>query len=117
MLVKNAAREAYSTATAGAGVAGVDPVEALKAGQPSMAPLIDAFAFLAIVTSFIGFVLGLTDFLQDALPLPSKEARAPAYLLTLVPPFFLAMAFPDIFFAALDTVRLRASPFAFTLPA
>ena len=81
-------------------------MEALKATSTAMAPLIDVFAFLAIVTSFIGFVLGLTDFLQDALPMQSRTARVPAYLLTLVPPYFLAMAFPDIFFAALDTVRL-----------
>jgi tyrosine-specific transport protein len=88
----------------------VDPVMALKEANPASAPLVECFSFLAIVTSFIGFILGLSDFLQDALPMPSRDARLPAYALTLLPPYFLAMLFPDIFFAALDTVRPLPCP-------
>lgn len=69
-----------------------------------MAPLIETFSFLAIATSFIGFVLGLADFFLDALSLPHNN-RVPAYALTLVPPYIFALAFPDIFFQALDLVR------------
>ena len=32
-----------------------------------MATLVDGFSLLAIITSYIGFVLGLTDFLSDLL--------------------------------------------------
>lgn len=78
---------------------------ALKAASPAVGPLIESFSFLAIVTSFIGFILGLSDFLCDALPFAADRARVPAYALTLIPAYFLALAFPDIFFAALDTVR------------
>jgi tyrosine-specific transport protein len=83
-----------------------DPVMGLKDVSPVVGPLVDTFSFFAIVTSFIGFVLGLSDFFCDALPLSPSSARIPAYVLTLVPPYFLALAYPDIFFAALDTVRL-----------
>jgi tyrosine-specific transport protein len=89
-----------------------DPVQALQFANPVAAPLIEAFSFMAIVTSFIGFVLGLSEFWQDVLPLPSSKSRAPAYALTLVPPYFLALAFPDIFFAALDKVIVHAAMLA-----
>ena len=32
-----------------------------------MASLVDGFSLLAIATSYIGFILGLTDFLSDLL--------------------------------------------------
>lgn len=47
-------------------IAGTDPLAALR-GRPGLAPLIDTFSLLAIATSYIGFVLGLTDFLSDFL--------------------------------------------------
>lgn len=68
--------------------------------------VLQAFSFLAIATSFIGFVLGLTDFFQDALQLANKQ-RVVSYGLTVVPPYIFALAFPDIFFQALDLVRSR----------
>ncbi len=45
---------------------GSDPLAALR-GRQGMASLVDGFSLLAIVTSYIGFVLGLTDFLSDLL--------------------------------------------------
>lgn len=45
---------------------GIDPLTALR-GRAGLAPLIDTFSLLAIATSYIGFVLGLTDFLSDFL--------------------------------------------------
>lgn len=48
--------------------AGADPLAALRAtGGSLVAPLIDAFSFLAVATSFIGFILGLNDFWSDRL--------------------------------------------------
>ena len=56
-----------STGMAIAGGAVIDPLAALRGSSNLAAPLIDAFSFLAIATSFIGFVLGLSDFLADLL--------------------------------------------------
>ncbi|KAL4437968.1 hypothetical protein ABPG77_004189 [Micractinium sp. CCAP 211/92] len=86
----------------GADGAIVDPLAALRqAANPAVAPLLDSFTFLAIATSFIGFVLGLSDFIADALKLPTGRQPVP-YLLTLVPPLVLALSFPDVFFSALE---------------
>ena len=81
----------------------MDPVMTLREQNAVVAPLIEGFSFLAIATSFIGFVLGLTDFFQDALSMSPKQ-RALSYLITVVPPYVFALAFPDIFFQALDLV-------------
>jgi len=79
-----------------------DPLAALAAADPTVGVEINAFSFLAVATSFIGFILGLTDFISGALGLPSRQAPLP-YLLTLVPPLVLAVAFPGIFLSAIDT--------------
>ena len=50
---------------------GEDPLAALR-GMPGLAPLIDTFSLLAIATSYIGFVLGLTDFIADYLEVLSR---------------------------------------------
>ena len=47
--------------------AGVDPLALLRAADPVVAPAVEVFSLLAISTSFIGFVLGLTDFVADYL--------------------------------------------------
>lgn len=44
-----------------------DPLLALQATSPTAAALVSAFSFFAITTSFLGFVLGLVDFLGDGL--------------------------------------------------
>lgn len=79
-----------------------DPLAALAASNDTVGPLIQGFSFLAIATSFIGFILGLTDFFVDGLKLPSRQAPVP-YALTLLPPFAVAVSNPDIFLQALDT--------------
>ena len=62
----------------------------------------DTFSFLAVATSTIGFVLGLSDFVADGLQLKAGRQQPVPYLVTLLPPYVLAMAYPDVFFAALD---------------
>ncbi|KIZ03538.1 hypothetical protein MNEG_4420 [Monoraphidium neglectum] len=79
-----------------------DPLAALSASSPAVGAEISAFSFLAVATSFIGFVLGLTDFVAGALALPSRQAPAP-YLVALLPPLVLAVSFPGIFLTAIDT--------------
>ncbi|KAG8388904.1 hypothetical protein BUALT_Bualt02G0173800 [Buddleja alternifolia] len=80
----------------------VDPLQQLRSTNGIVGPIVDVFSFLAISTSYIGFVLGLSDFLADLLKLPSGENRPLPYLLTLVPPLILSLLDPEIFFKALD---------------
>lgn len=88
--------------SAGTAGAAVDPLAALRmSSNPAVPPLIDAFSFLAIATSFIGFCLGMSDAVADWLGLPTGRQRVP-YLLTLVPPLLLALSFPEVFFSALE---------------
>ena len=63
-----AAGAAAAAAGGGAVAAVVDPLAVLReSGLPAVGPLIDAFTFLAITTSFLGFVLGLSDFVADVI--------------------------------------------------
>ncbi|XP_020579999.1 uncharacterized protein LOC110024399 isoform X3 [Phalaenopsis equestris] len=79
-----------------------DPLEQLRSNNGIVGPIVEVFSFLAIGTSYIGFVLGLTDFIADLLKLPAGQNKLLPYLLTLVPPFILALLDPEIFFKALD---------------
>ncbi|KAK9810442.1 hypothetical protein WJX72_010819 [[Myrmecia] bisecta] len=85
----------------GSASSGGDPLAVLAAADPLVGPLIAAFSLLAVATSFIGFVLGLTDFVADTLQLPTGSQALP-YAITLGPPLLLALSFPDVFFGALD---------------
>lgn len=85
------------------GVHVVDPLLQLRSTSGIVGPIVEIFSFLAIGTSYIGFVLGLTDFLSDLLKLPSGRRQQPLpYFLTTIPPLVLALLNPDIFFKALD---------------
>lgn len=79
-----------------------DPLQQLLSTNGVVGPIIQAFSFLAIGTSYIGFVLGLSDFLADFLKLPAGENKPLPYILTLIPPLVLALLDPEIFFKALD---------------
>ncbi|KAJ0726586.1 putative amino acid/polyamine transporter 2 [Helianthus annuus] len=79
-----------------------DPLQALQATNGVVGPIVGAFSLLAIATSYIGFVLGLSDFLSDLLKLPSDKNRPLPYILTVFPPLILSLLDPDIFFKALD---------------
>ncbi|OEL33373.1 hypothetical protein BAE44_0005606 [Dichanthelium oligosanthes] len=79
-----------------------DPLELLRSSNGIVGPIVEAFSFLAIGTSYIGFVLGLSDFLADLFKLPSGQNKPLPYILTLLPPLVLSMLDPEIFFKALD---------------
>ncbi|GIM03080.1 hypothetical protein Vretimale_7886, partial [Volvox reticuliferus] len=81
----------------------LDPLVLLqRAGGPVVAPLVEVFSFLAIATSFTGFVLAAVDFLPDAFKPLSAVPRSGRYALVVLPPILLSTASPGIFFAALD---------------
>ncbi|KAK8942724.1 hypothetical protein KSP39_PZI008776 [Platanthera zijinensis] len=79
-----------------------DPLEQLRSDNGIVGPIVEVFSFLAIATSYIGFVLGLTDFVADLLKLPAGQSKPLPYLLTLVPPVILSLLDREIFFKALD---------------
>ncbi|XP_078445213.1 tryptophan/tyrosine permease isoform X2 [Wolffia australiana] len=79
-----------------------DPLEYLRSNSGMVGPIIQVFSLLAIATSYIGFVLGLSDFLSDLLNLPSGQSKPLPYALTLIPPLILSLLDPEIFFKALD---------------
>ncbi|XP_024530937.1 uncharacterized protein LOC9646664 [Selaginella moellendorffii] len=80
-----------------------DPLMQLRSQSGIISPLVEVFSLLAITTSYIGFVLGLSDFVADLLKLPGGGSRKPLpYAVTLLPPTALALLSPDIFFKALD---------------
>ncbi|KAH0455115.1 hypothetical protein IEQ34_017039 [Dendrobium chrysotoxum] len=80
----------------------IDPLEQLRSNNGIVGPIVEVFSFLAIATSYIGFVLGLTDFIADLLKLPAGQNKPLPYLLTLLPPLILSLLDPEIFFKALD---------------
>ncbi|KAF4360303.1 hypothetical protein F8388_020594 [Cannabis sativa] len=80
----------------------IDPLQQLQSSNGAVGPIVEAFSLLAIATSYIGFVLGLSDFLADLLKLPADRGSPVPYILTLFPPLALSLLDPDIFFKALD---------------
>jgi len=80
----------------------IDPLAAVRSSGPAASLLVDGFSLLAVATSFIGFVLGLSEFIAEALGLPVGSGKAFPYAVTLIPPLGLALAFPGLFFKALD---------------
>ncbi|CAE8626824.1 unnamed protein product [Polarella glacialis] len=90
-----------------------DPLDALRASQGSglLGLGVLAFSLSAIVTSFIGFVIALTDFFADVLGDGSSSSdtgsarnlnRVRDFALTLLPPLALACYDPSLFFQAID---------------
>eukprot|EP00793_Prasinoderma_coloniale_P002847 PRCOL_00002329-RA len=77
----------------------VDPLRSLS--EAGLGGFVETFSLLAVTTSFVGFVLGLSDFLADGLGLPTGRQPLP-YALTLVPPVVFAALQPDVFLDALD---------------
>lgn len=80
----------------------VDPLEQLRSSNGLVGPIVEIFSLLAIGTSYIGFILGLADFIADLLNLPTGQSKSLPYLITLLPPLVLALLDPEIFFKALD---------------
>ncbi|KAJ0238622.1 hypothetical protein HA466_0238020 [Hirschfeldia incana] len=80
----------------------IDPLQQLRSTSVTVGPFVEAFSLIAIATSYIGFVLGLIDFLSDLLKLQTRQDKPILYLLTLVPPLVLSLLDPEIFFKALD---------------
>ncbi|MEW5313662.1 MAG: hypothetical protein WDW38_005209 [Sanguina aurantia] len=74
-------------------------------GSPAIGPALQLFSLLTLSTSFLGYVQSLTDFLSDILGLqrgpPGQRSLIP-YVLAVIPPVALTMAFPDAFVSSLS---------------
>ena len=80
--------------------------EALKnaVGASWVVDVAQAFAFFAIVTSFLSVALSFVDFLADGLKIKkTSQGKMVLVSLVLLPPFICAMKYPDIFLTALNT--------------
>lgn len=95
---------------------GSDPLDLLRAsGGAALGTGVLVFSLTAIITSFIGFVLALTDFFADALR-PSEGGASDSadkqedselikvrdFALTLILPLAVACYDPTLFFQAID---------------
>ena len=80
-----------------------DPVQLLRAGGAGeiTGDVVSLFSEAAIVTSFIGFVIGLMDFFTDIFPNRSKKDKL-LFGAVLIPPLIVAILDPTIFLGALD---------------
>lgn len=83
------------------GATDFDPLLQLQNTSSMVSPIIQAFSLVAIASSYVGFVLGLTDFLADALNLRSGNKETLPYVLTITPPLCVACTYPDLFLSAL----------------
>ena len=85
------------------GVLSVDPVDLLRAGGAGeiTSILVSLFSLAAILTSFIGFIIGLMDFFTDIFPDRSKRDLL-LFGTVLIPPLIVAILDPSIFRGALD---------------
>ena len=95
-----------AVARGGGAVEAFGSAAALRSTSETANALVEAFSFFAITTSFIGFVLGLSDFLADGLGWRSTEKGKNdprTFALALVPPTVFALSNPDVFLSALDT--------------
>ncbi len=79
--------------------------EALRAvvGRSWINTVAQAFALFAITTSFLAQSLSLVDFLSDGLKIPKVGmGRVLLVMLSLIPPFAFAFAYPGLFITALN---------------
>jgi len=72
-------------------------------GAGAVGGFAQGFAFFAILTSFIAQALALVHFWADGLRIKEKKKETiPLCLLTLIPPLFFALLYPQIFYKALS---------------
>lgn len=72
-------------------------------GHSAIAMISRFFSFFAIVTSFLGVSLSLSDFLADGFKIEkTRKGRSLLYVLTFLPPLFITLTDPRAFLSALE---------------
>ncbi len=93
----NGIKQAYQEGTNGAKLLG----DAL--GNSTVALVAQFFSFFAIVTSFLGVTLSLSDFLADGLRIKKdRSGRLILDFLTFAPPLLFILTYPRAFLSALE---------------
>jgi tyrosine-specific transport protein len=88
-----------------------------KTGNVYLTFLTNAFAFLAIATSFLGVALGLFDYISEWFKKKSDVVtRAKVTVLTFGLPLVLALIYPNGFIVALGCAAVALSLLAVVLP-
>lgn len=86
--------------------------------SPWINSMVSAFAFLAVVTSFLGAGLGLFDYIADMLKFDdSLLGRTKTALVTFVPPIMGGVFFPNGFIVAIGFAGLAAAIWSVIVPA
>lgn len=86
--------------------------------KPFMAVAANFFSFFAIITSFIGVTLSLTDFLTDGFKIKrNKKGRIIACLLTFIPPLIFLYGYQRVFLQALQYAGIFVAILLCILPA
>lgn len=79
---------------------------------------LDAFAFMAIISSFLGVTLGLFDYIRDLFSFNNKASgRFKAALVTFLPPLIAYLFFPTGFIKVMSYIGLAAAIWAVLVPA
>lgn len=80
--------------------------------------LLNAFAFLAIISSFLGVTLGLFDYMRDLLSFSdTKLGRFKTALVTFTPPWLAYLIAPTGFVKVMGYIGLMAAIWAVLVPA
>jgi tyrosine-specific transport protein len=87
-----------------------------QTGHSYLTILTNAFAFLAIVTSFLGVALGLFDYISEWFKTVDILSRIKITTLTFGLPLILALIYPDGFIMALGCAAVALSILAVVLP-
>lgn len=83
-----------------------------------IAKMLNAFAYMAITSSFLGVALGLFDYICDVFKFDdSRLGRSKATLLTFLPPLILSLYAPFGFVTAIGFAGLAATIWAAIVPA
>lgn len=86
--------------------------------MPWVAKVANVFSFCAIITSFIGVTLSLTDFLTDGFKIKrNRKGRILACILTFVPPLIFVYGYQRVFLGALQYAGVFVAILLCILPA
>ncbi|QZN97298.1 tryptophan permease [Symbiopectobacterium purcellii] len=81
-------------------------------------PLLNAFSYMALASSFLGVSLGLFDYIHDSFSLAdTPRGRTQAASMTFIPPTLAALLYPDGFLHAIGFAGLAATLWAVIIPA
>ncbi|WP_409308933.1 tryptophan permease [Pectobacterium sp. B1J-3] len=88
------------------------------AKTPYLIPLLNAFSYMALASSFLGVSLGLFDYISDYFKFADTTGgRTKAALVTFTPPTLAALIFPNGFIYAIGFAGLAATLWAVIVPA